>query len=105
MGPKRQQEGTWVYSPVWAALAMVGLEEIGVYTALRQNMVAQYIVTCIIMDLCLAAERKQGMRLSMRWWEKPDLDILGIRAGHETTYGEGGYGEGIIRGGGRGRVG
>ena len=30
MGPKCQRDGTWVYPPSGAALAMVGLEEIGV---------------------------------------------------------------------------
>ena len=33
MGPKRQQDGTWVYTPIGAVLATVGLEEIGVYIA------------------------------------------------------------------------
>ena len=34
------------------------------------------------MDLCLAAERKPGMRLPRRWWEQTALDILGTRAGN-----------------------
>ena len=33
MGPKLQQYGTWVYTPIGAVLATVGLEEIGVYIA------------------------------------------------------------------------
>ena len=64
---------------------MVGLDEIGVYTALLQNTVAQYIENRPIMDLCLASERKPGLRLSMKWWEQPDLDILGIRAGNAVA--------------------
>ena len=59
---------------------MVGLEEIGVYIARRQNTFAQYIATRPIMDLCLVAERNPGMRLSRRWWEQPSLDIIGIGA-------------------------
>ena len=43
-------------------------------------MVAQYIGNHPILDLCLAAERSQRMRLLRRWWEHPSLDILGIRA-------------------------
>ena len=39
MGPKIQQDGTWVYPHLGATLAMVGLEEIGVYTACHQNTV------------------------------------------------------------------
>ena len=35
MGPKNQRYGTWVYTPIGAVLATVGLEEIGVYIARR----------------------------------------------------------------------
>ena len=41
MVPKRQQDRTWVYPLIGGALAMVGLEEIGVYIAQRQNTVTQ----------------------------------------------------------------
>ena len=66
---------------------MVVLEEIGVCIAHRQNMVAQYIATRTITELCFAADRKPGMRLSRRWWKKPDLDIMGIRAGQADMEG------------------
>ena len=68
MGPKRQPDGMWVYPPIGAALTMLVMEEIGVYIARRQNTVAKYIVNCPIMDLCLAADRNNGMRLPIRWW-------------------------------------
>ena len=61
---------------------MVGLEEIGAYIARCQNTVAQYILTCPVMDLCLVEDRKTGMRLYMQWWENTTLYILSIRAGH-----------------------
>ena len=79
MGHKRQWDRTWVYPPIVVALEMVGLEEIGVYIARRQNMVAQYIAICPIMDLCLAAEKNPKMCLYRRWWEQTALDIMGIR--------------------------
>ena len=81
MGPKRQRGGTWLYPPIGVVLKMVGLEEIGVYIARRQNMVAQYIATRPIIDLCLAEERNPGMRLFKRWWEQLALNIMSIRAG------------------------
>ena len=81
MGPKRHLEGTWVYLLIGVALTMVGLEEIGVYIARRQNMVAQYIATRPIIDLCLAEERNPGMRLFKRCWEQLALNIMSIRAG------------------------
>ena len=41
------------------------------------------------MDLCLAAERRPGIRLSWRWLEHPTIDILGIRVAHtELDMGE-----------------
>ena len=43
-------EWDMVNPPIGVDLAMVGLEEIGVYTARRQNTVAQYIETRPIMD-------------------------------------------------------
>ena len=66
MVPKRQHDGTWLYPPIGVALETVGLEDIGVYSARRQNMVTQYIATCPIMDLCLSAERNLGLRQSMQ---------------------------------------
>ena len=89
MVPKHQMDGTWMYPPIGAALAMVVLEESRVYIALHQNTVAQYIVTCPIMDLCLAAERKPVIRLSRKWWEHPALDIMVIRAGQVAAEGGG----------------
>ena len=97
MVPKHQWYGTWVYPPIGVALAMMVLEEIEVYISPRQNIVAQYIATRPIMELCLAAERKPGMRLSRQWWEYPALDILGIRAGRASVE-EGEYVIGELRG-------
>ena len=39
------------------------------------------------MNLCLTAEQKPGMRLSMQWWEQPALGITGIRAGKAAVKG------------------
>ena len=90
MVPKRRQDGAWVYTPIGTTLEMVGLEEIRVYIAHRQNTVAHYIATLPIMDLCLASERNPGLRLSRQWWDQPALDIMGIRAGHAAAEGGGG---------------
>ena len=78
MGPRRWPDGMWVYPPIGAALAIVGLGEIGIYIARRHNMVAQYIATHPIIELCLEAEWKPGLRLSRRWWEQPAVYIMGI---------------------------
>ena len=87
MGPKRQWDGTWVYSPIGEALAKVGLDDIGLYTTRCQNTVTQYITTRPIMELFLAAERNPGLCLSSRWWGQPALDTLGTRAGNAAAEG------------------
>ena len=61
MGTEYQLNRTWVYPPIGAALVTVGLEDNGVYIAHHQTTVAQYIVTCPIMDFCLAADWRPGM--------------------------------------------
>ena len=99
MGSKSQRDGTWMYTPVGVALEMAGLGYIGVFIS---RLHVQYIVTRTIMDLCLAAEQSPGLRLLMRWWEQPPLDILVIRAGHATSKGGGGDGDRRIE---RGREG
>ena len=55
-----------MYLPIREALALVGMDEIRVYIARLQNTVAQYIKTCVIMDLCLAVDQNPGLRLSRR---------------------------------------
>ena len=80
-----QRYGTWVYPPIGSALAMVGLDEIGLYITCRQNTVAQYIATHPIMELCCETERRPEMRILKRWWEHPALNILGIRVEHAAA--------------------
>ena len=66
--PERQLKGTWLYPPIGEALAAVLLYEIGVCIILYHNTVAKYIATCPNMDLCLAVERRPGIKLLWRWW-------------------------------------
>ena len=84
-GPKRQWDGKWVYPTIGAALATVGLDKTRIYTACGHNAVSQYIATLPVMDFCLVAEQRPGMRLLHSWWEQTALDILGIRAGHAAA--------------------
>ena len=57
------------------------------------------------MELCLAAKRKPGLRLSSKWWEQPALDITGIRVEHAVAKEGGRDGIGVIGGRGIWRVG
>ena len=49
-------------------IVVAGLQEVETYFFLRQNTVAQYIVTRPIMDLFLAAKQRPGTRVEIRWW-------------------------------------
>ena len=61
--------GGWFYQTLEDAMAEVGLQDMETYVSGSQNTVAQYIATRPIMDLCLAAERRPGPRVEMRWRE------------------------------------
>ena len=42
----------------------------------RQNTVAQYIETHPILDLCERTTQRAGARVSRRWWEQRDIDLM-----------------------------
>ena len=77
-------------------MAGAGLHEVETYVYRRQNTVAQYIATRPIMDLCLAAKRRPGPRVAMRWWEQERLDLEGMRTAARKA-------EGTVGGGRDGR--
>ena len=66
--PWRKKDGSWDYLPLAEALREAGLEGIRKSITRRQNMVAQYIVTQPILDLCERFTRRLGARVSRRCW-------------------------------------
>ena len=58
-------------------------------------MVAQYITTRFIMDLCEKTVRRPGGWVARRWWEQKGIDLAGARAMTEAAAdgGEGREGE------------
>ena len=54
-----------------------GFEGIGKYVTGRQNMVAQYIATQPILDLCERSARRPGAWVYRRWWKHDGLDLEG----------------------------
>ena len=44
-----------------------------------QNMVAQYIDTRSLLDLCEGSDRDPGAQFGMRWWKQEVIDIAGAR--------------------------
>ena len=63
---------------------------VGIQTSIirRQNMVAQFIATRLILDLCEHATRRPGARVSRRWWEKTGIDLKGEREREESAAAE-----------------
>ena len=45
----------------------------------RQKMVAQYIATWPILDLCERSTRRPRARVSWRWWEQDGIDLEGAK--------------------------
>ena len=51
------------------------LEEVDTYKYHLQNIIPQFMVTRMTMDLCLVAERRPGERVDQRWREHQRLDL------------------------------
>ena len=56
-----------------------GFETLETYIQQRQNVVAQYIATLLLLDLCKATERKQRAWVGIWWWEQAYIDLEGSR--------------------------
>ena len=90
----------WVYPHLDYAMAEVGLQEVDNYVSVCHITVAQIIATRPIMELCLAADRRPGPRISNRWWEKDKVDVEGMRTAAqeadrtEVGRADGGYEDG-----------
>ena len=48
-------------------------------------MVAQFIATRPILDLCEKATRRPGAQVARRWWEQSEIDWKGARERAETA--------------------
>ena len=69
MNPQQDKIGQGQYPPLEATMAAAGLEEMDTYIVHRQNTIYQYILTCSILELCLAEDWRLGTRVS-QWWFK-----------------------------------
>ena len=56
--------GRWEYLPLVESIVAVVLEEVETYLLQRQNTVAQYIATCLILEICLVEEQRPGAWVS-----------------------------------------
>ena len=58
----------WDYPPLDTVIQESGFEEMAEYEMKRKNMVAKYIVTQPIMDLCEEIVQMSGTCVKRRWW-------------------------------------
>ena len=52
----------------------VGLTDVRTSINRRQNMVAQYIATRLLLDLCKGVTQRKGARVTMMWWDQTGID-------------------------------
>ena len=60
-------------------MAEAGFEEIRTYVMKRQNIVAHYIATQPILNLCERSDWRPGAWVSWLWWEQDGLDLEGAK--------------------------
>ena len=53
----------------------VGLEEVETYFLHRHNTATQYIMTCLILELCMVAKQRPGAWVTRRWWYQYGLNF------------------------------
>ena len=72
--PQRRIDGKWEYTSE-AAREEARIEAMELYIWRRQNTVAQFIDTRLLLELCEKTERIPGARVGMWWWEQAGLKI------------------------------
>ena len=73
MQNKRDMVGLWECLPLDEVIEAVGIEEVDTYILRRQNPITKYIVTHLILELFMAAERWPGARVTWSWREQGGL--------------------------------
>ena len=76
-GIKSKRDTKWrrEYPPLDVAIEAVGLEEVVKYVLFRQNTTSQYIMNLLILEICLAEERRPEAWVIQRWWDQGDLNL------------------------------
>ena len=76
---RRKIDRKWDYTSSATAKEEAGSQTIKEYMRRQQNMVAQYIATQSLLDLCEVSERAPGAQVGMWWWEKVGINLAGKR--------------------------
>ena len=94
---RREKDGDCHYPSLEGAMKEAGLTDIRTSILKRQNMVAHYIASRPLLDLCKGARAREGAKVPLRWWDQAGIDWETAKAkGVETdrTDGTGKYMEG-----------
>ena len=77
--PCRGRDGRWFHPSLAGAMKEAVVVQIRTSILWRQNTVAQFIATRLIMGLCEVAKRRPGTRIPRRWWEQTGIDWKAAR--------------------------
>ena len=72
--PRKGRDGKWYYPSLEGDMKEAGLTDVSTSINRRQNTVAQYIATRPLLDLCKGATKREGARVTIRWWEQSGID-------------------------------
>ena len=62
-----------------------GLTDVRTSINRSQNTVAQYIATQPLLELCEGAKKREGARVTLRWWDQSGIDWEKAKAKETET--------------------
>ena len=97
--PQMEKDGDWHYPSLEGAMKETGLTNIRTSIMRRQNTVAQYIATRLLLDLCEEARSREGAKVPLSWWDQAGIDwekakAKGVETGRTDGTETGTYTEG-----------
>ena len=72
--PRQGWDSKWLYPSLEGAMKEAGFKDIRTSINNRQNTVAQYIETRLLLDLYECTNQIGGERVAMRWWDQKGID-------------------------------
>ena len=83
--PRRGRYGKWHYPSLEGAMKEAGLTDVRTSIQRRQNTVAQYIATRLLLDLCEGARQREGAMVTLNWWDQSGIEWEKTKAKETET--------------------
>ena len=83
--PRKGREENWHYPSLEGARKEAELPDVCTSINRMQNMVAQYIATRPLLDLCEGARQREGALVTLRWWDQLGIDWEKSKAKESDT--------------------